>query len=202
MKKIHISKGNSKLGAAIPNVSLAPVASCPKGVPCAKDCYAMKAFRQYPSTRAAWTENLELAKEDPQEFFRQLSEWLGKKKKAPAFFRMHVAGDFFSQDYFDAALDFCARHSETRFLAFTKFHARAIGAKRAGLVPSNLTIVLSAWTGLAMPDDLAGLPVAWMQDGLETRVPASAIHCPGNCESCGMCWQLPDLGRDVVFNKH
>jgi hypothetical protein len=200
--KIHVSAGNSKLGAAIPNVSLVPVASCPSGVPCSKDCYAMKSYRMYPSVKSAWTENLELAKSDPIEFWRQASAWLDSNRKKPAFFRIHVAGDFFSQEYFDACLEFCARHPEIKFLAFTKFHSRAVAAKKAGIVPSNLTLILSCWTGLAMPEDTAGLNIAYMQDGLETRVPADAIHCPGNCETCGMCWQLPAIGKDVVFNKH
>src|ERR1035437_875610 len=34
----------------------------------------------------------------------------------------------------------------------------------------------------------------------ETRVPADAIACPGNCESCGMCYELERLGHDVVFH--
>lgn len=33
--RVHIIEGNSKLGS-IPNVSLLPIASCAKGVPCAK----------------------------------------------------------------------------------------------------------------------------------------------------------------------
>lgn len=200
--KAHVSPGNAKLGAAIPNVSLAPVASCPAGVPCAKDCYAMKAYRQYPGTRKAWEENFALAKSDPKEFFRQVSAWLAKKRKAPEFFRLHVAGDIFSDEYMTELCLFVAQWQDIKFLAFTKQHSRAIAFKEAGHVPANLTIVLSAWPGLEMPEDRAGLRAAWMQDGLETRVPADAIYCPGNCEGCGMCWQLPDLGRDVVFNKH
>lgn len=200
--KVHVSKGNTKLGAAIPNISLAPVASCPKGAPCAKDCYAMQAYRQYPRTRRAWEENFELAKADPKEFFRQVSEWLARKKKAPEFFRIHVAGDIFSDEYMVELCLFVASWPGIKFLAFTKQHKRAIVFKSACRVPENMTVVLSAWPGMPMPEDRAGLPVAWMQDGLETRVPADAIYCPGGCDGCGMCWQLPQLGRDVVFNKH
>ena len=45
-------------------------------------------------------------------------------------------------------------------------------------------------------------PEGTMQDGTETRVPEDAIRCPGNCETCGLCYELPRLGRDVVFHKH
>jgi hypothetical protein len=62
----------------------------------------MKAYRQYPATRAAWSENYEIAKTCPAEFFKQVSAWLTKKKKKPAFFRLHVAGDIFSDEYMHA----------------------------------------------------------------------------------------------------
>jgi hypothetical protein len=44
--------------------------------------------------------------------------------------------------------------------------------------------------------------IAWMQDGTETRIPKGAIECHGNCETCGLCYELPRLGVDVVFHKH
>ena len=62
-------------------------------------------------------------------------------------------------------------------------------------------ILFSAWPGMAFLNP-QGHRVAWMQDGTETRVPADAIACPGNCESCGMCYELERLGHDVVFHKH
>ena len=39
---VHIAKGNNKLGSAILNVSLPPVETCIKNVPCAEKCYARK----------------------------------------------------------------------------------------------------------------------------------------------------------------
>ena len=34
----------------------------------------------------------------------------------------------------------------------------------------------------------------------ETRVRVDAVACPGNCESCGMCYKLERIGHDVVFH--
>ena len=45
------------------------------------------------------------------------------------------------------------------------------------------------------------LPLAYMQDGTEKRV-TNALECPGNCETCGMCWNLKSLNKNVVFKKH
>jgi len=50
---VKISNGNTKLGR-IPNISLPPIKACGKDVPCKSDCYALKAYRQYPATRKAW----------------------------------------------------------------------------------------------------------------------------------------------------
>jgi hypothetical protein len=48
------------------------------------------------------------------------------------------------------------------------------------------------------------LPRAWLYDPdcPDPRIPNDAIWCPGNCESCGMCWDLPNIGKDVVLIKH
>jgi len=194
-----LSTGNQKIGMKTLNVSLSPVASCPKGVPCAKDCYAIKAYRMYPSTKAAWDRNLEAARADVHGFHASIRDQIASKRTAPAFFRWHVAGDIISREYLEEMVKTAQAFPKTRFLAFTKAHDIVNSCDVA--MPDNLTVVFSAWPGRPL-DNPRGLPVAWMQDGTETRVPESAVECPGLCDGCGMCWQLPKLGRDVVFNKH
>jgi hypothetical protein len=68
----------------------------------------------------------------------------------------------------------------------------------------NLSIVLSSWTNLTLPKRTAAnwYPIAWFQDGTEKRISKDTIECFGNCEYCGMCWNLSNLKRDVVFYKH
>ena len=68
-------------------------------------------------------------------------------------------------------------------------------------IPTNLVLVFSSWPAMSFSNP-HGHRVAWMQDGTETRVPKNAISCPGNCESCGMCYELDRLARDVVFHRH
>lgn len=200
--RIVISKGNVKMGK-LPNISLPPIVAC-KGCAdiCGKDCYAMKAYRMYPKVREAWDTNYVLATTDMKEFFGQVQETLLCGKKPVKFFRWHVGGDIPSVEYFKGMLAIAAVFPETKFLCFTKQYGLVNEAVADGyLPPSNLQIVFSAWPGHPI-DNRHNFPIAWMQDGTEDRVPADALECHGGCDSCGMCWQLGKVGRDVVFHKH
>ena len=56
---------------------------------------------------------------------------------------------------------------------------------------------------LNFPDDLRKhYRCAWCDDGEETRIPADAIECPGNCNECRVCWYLSKLDKDTKFKKH
>ena len=197
-KMLKISKGNNKIGRTW-NVSLPPVKSCGKDVPCKKKCYALKSYRMYKNVRAAWDNNLSLWQSDPATFESDLLGALSKARKAPKFFRWHVSGDIVSLEYLRMMARVAESFPETKFLAFTKRYD--IVNSFSGNLPENLKIVFSGWPGLAMFNPYK-LPVAWMQDGSETRVPADALECPSNCEGCGMCWSLGELNKDVVFHKH
>lgn len=193
---MKISDKNSKLGK-IPNISLIPVKDCANCEHCKSSCYALKAWKQYPAVRKAWKENSKEWRTAPFAAAESFLEYWAGKKKQPRFFRIHVAGDFLEQLHVNAWIFIASRMPDTKFLAFTKRHDLDYSGR-----PDNLTIVLSQWPGMPLPDDMQGLRSAWMQDGTENRVPADAIECPGNCESCGMCWHLPMIGKDVFFNEH
>jgi len=194
---VAISAGNMKLGKKIPNVSLIPGGDC-GDVPCTGDgCYALKAWRQYKETRAAWKRNSQLARRQSDAYFNQVRGFLERKR--PEWFRWHVAGDILNQGYLENMKQLAREFPETKFLCFTKRHEL-----RFGKVPGNLAIVLSFWPGWGNLSRARkkGLPVAWMQDGTETRAPKNALQCPGSCEQCAACWNLKRIGLDVVFNKH
>ena len=55
--------------------------------------------------------------------------------------RLHVAGDFFSQIYFDAWLEVARRHPTRLFYAYTK--ALPLWVKRLDSIPSNLRLTAS-----------------------------------------------------------
>jgi hypothetical protein len=185
-----ISSGNSKLGN-IPNVSLIPIKDCANCEACKKSCYALKAWRQYPLTRAAWSHNSKLARTNFQEYFMDIIEYL--KKKRPAYFRWHVAGDILHQKYYRYMCGTARMFPETNFLCFTKRFDLDYSGR-----PKNLAIVLSMYPGMKTPRKR--MPRAWMQDGTEKRIPEDAIECSGHCDTCNVCWDLKQ--QDVYFHKH
>lgn len=197
---MRISKGNNKIGK-IWNISLPPVKAC-KGCAdiCGRDCYAMKSYRQYPATREAWDHNFEHATNNIDSYFYDIGIEL--KKYKGTFFRWHVSGDILNIFYFSHMVAIAEQFPNIKFLAFTKQYKIVNEFLYLGYsLPENLQIIFSAWPNLPM-DNPHGMPIAWMQDGTEDRIPTDAIPCPGNCETCGMCWSLNSIGRDVYFDKH
>lgn len=191
---ITISTSNKKLGQ-IPSVSTVPGKDCGNCSYCAKDCYAMKMQRIYPSVKKSWEKNSEVLRKDRDVFFNEVKNYLTFWR--PKFFRWHIAGDLKDQDYLNRVSEICAACPDTGFLMFTKMHHLDFSN-----LPANLSVVASMWPGMPIHENVKTLPKAWMQNGKEDRVPEDAIPCPGICESCGMCWYLPKFGKDVVFHKH
>lgn len=197
--KTRISNGNSKLGT-IANISLTPGRTCSAEAckTCMVDgCYALKAYRMYKNTRNAWDANTELAVNDLPTMEAELLQYFSGAN-APRFFRIHVGGDFVTREYAEMWARVALASPHTNFLAFTKQwdHIRGVN------FPENVSIVLSAWPGTSIPEDLRALySVAWMNDGSEP-MPADALECPGNCSTCGVCWSLSKHHIDVFFNKH
>jgi hypothetical protein len=191
--KIHIVDGNSKMGKT-PNISTLPDFDCGLDVPCKRDCYAQK-FLFRPSVRKAWTENSTMQRCHVDEYFREISVYLEKKK--PEWFRIHVAGDFIDQHTLTEWKILAGCYPETKFLAFTK----RFDLDFRGL-PGNVTIRASLWPRWGNPARLrrGGLPLFWMQDGTEDRIPRGGIVCPGSCETCRACWDRRIT--DIVVEKH
>jgi hypothetical protein len=172
------------------NISLPPVISCKPDAPCTERCYAKSAYRLHPNVKKAWDQNLRIYQAYPVDYFNQVDDYL--KEKMPAFFRWHVSGDIPDQFYLDCMRWISKYNPETKFLCFTKqfdFSFRKI---------KNLKFVLSRWPGDTC--DVKG-PMAWMQDGTETRIPKSAHHCYGRCDECFSCWSLRK-NQHIFFEYH
>lgn len=197
MSKVTISKGNSKL-KKVWNISLPPIQTCDADVPCTKLCYAMKAYRRLKESRNAWDGNLKLWEDNPSLFEASLYEQLQAAKTPISLFRWHVGGDIPDLRYLYMMCRIAGGFPEIKFLVFTKKYLIVNKILRK---PANLSIILSAWPGFELYNPMH-LPVAWMQDGTETRVPEDALECHGGCEECGLCWELPRIGKDVVFEVH
>lgn len=203
----HEPRDNSKL-KGIPAFNLVPGRTCSAAAcaHCLKEgCYAVKnaCCHGYNIESnyclKAWTENTALAINHPRELEKALDAWLTKNR--PALFRIHSAGDFFNVNYARLWCRLAKNHPETRFLAFTKQFDIVRHVQFYKL--DNFELVLSGWTGVQVPDDLRKhYRVAWCNDGQEKRIPADAIHCPGDCNKCRACWYLSRLQKDSYFDKH
>jgi hypothetical protein len=197
---VVVSKQNSKMGK-VASVSLTPIKACPADVPCAKSCYAKKSYIApvHKPVRLAWDGNLAYVQQNPDGYRKEIDAYLRKPRKNPLyFFRWHVGGDILGQWYLDDIMVPIADNNPTvHFLAFTKNHNLNFSR-----FPRNLVIVASMWTGWGNPD--VPLRKAWLLDhkNPDPRIPANAMICQGGCDSCGLCWNLPEIGRDVVFHKH
>jgi len=192
---VRLSPGNMKLGK-LTNISLTPVVSCQKGVPCSKkDCYALKAYRMYKNVRECWDSNYRYYLQDNEGFFNNIIEQLNKKK--PERFRWHVAGDIVDQEYFNGMVRVAETLPDTSFLCYTKKYELDFSN-----APRNLRIVISAWPGLEIPKKLYSMPIAWLSE--DTRRPEERQHriCNDDCPDCGyLCYEAGSK-FDVVFDKH
>lgn len=194
--KTSISDGNIKLGS-IPNVSLPPIKSCVKSVPCAKHCYALKAFKLWPSVRTSWGRNYELALHNRIQYFADIDKYLTYHK--PAFFRWHSSGDILDANYFNNMVILSRVFPDTKFLVFTKNY-KVINdfIVEGGKIPKNLNVIFSGWPGWEI-NNPHNFPIAYVQNGNENRIPIGTKKCPGSCENCKTCFTRK---QNVYFMIH
>ena len=201
MKKenaISISKGNTKMGF-IPSVSLPPVVTCANCCTCAKKCYAAKLCRIYPGVRKAYQKNLDILKNDMDDYFLQVKAAAMLSK----YFRFHVSGDIPDMNYLDCMVKLAQDLPGTTFLAFTKQYNFINNYLQYADIPSNLKIIFSAWPGMPMENPY-NMPVAHVI--FRGSDPAADWKiCGGNCSECACrgvgCWELKN-GEHIAFYEH
>jgi len=133
---IKLSDGNHKLDRRIKCWSLPPIKTCPKSTDeCENFCYALKSWKQYPNVRKAWNRNLKQTKEDG--FVEAMVDKIKRYRKLTAV-RIHVSGDFYSQDYFDKWVKIANKLPEVKFYSYTRVNTLDLSEK-----PDNLVVILS-----------------------------------------------------------
>ena len=195
---VSISKGNSKMGY-IPSVSLPPVVTCASSCTCAKKCYAAKLCRLYPTVRKAYARNLDILKNNMDDYFTQVKAAAMVNK----YFRFHVSGDIYDMNYLDRMVKLANELPGTTFLAFTKQYNFINNYLQYAAIPDNLKIIFSEWPGMDM-DNPYNLPVAHVI--FKNQVPADDWKiCGGNCTECACrgvgCWELKK-GEHIAFYEH
>lgn len=202
MKKITISKGNSKMGA-IPSVSLPAITTCNPLAPCARKgspCYALKLQRIYSNVKNSYENNLDILNTDPASY------WLQIKSAAMVnrFFRYHVSGDIPNKAYLEQMVKLAEEIPATSFLAFTKQYTIVNQfINEGGAIPHNLKIIFSNW-GAWKCDNPHNLPQCEIIFP-NTEIPLEWKICGGNCTECACrgigCWEIKK-GETIAIYKH
>ncbi len=192
----------------IPRWNLPPLWTCGANCKhCKHRCYALKDYKgiRVASVSKSHARNYNALVQD----LKGTEEYLIKRirKTAPAFFRIHASGDFFIPGLKDQTAyawmwyRVAKACPGTRFLAFTKTWDQVRGVPFYDL--PNFSLVLSEWTDvLEAPADLKKhyRTSRAVEDLADAR--PNEMVCPGNCETCGACWALKDLGKDAAFEIH
>lgn len=198
---VYLSWGNKKMDK-VSSVSTLSGITCIPDAPCLKSCFAKRLTHVRKTLKESWQINTSILQEDMTWYFDRIDHHLKCKKPIlqSNLFRWHVSGDIPSLEYFDRMIRLARKHKDMKFLAFTKQYA-IINSFDKRNVPMNLKPVFSAWPGLELVNP-NGYPVAWVRSkrNPDPRIPALAIECFSGCESCGMCWCLREIKRDVVFD--
>jgi len=226
-----VVNGNHKTGSSIPVFNLPMLLTCANCCACRLWCYVIKSFLSklgnwMPSAKgiakSVARNMVAIQKKGLQYFIDRMIKQI--TKTGCRFMRVHAQGDFNldvpgekKEAYMKAWAEIAQKvHEQTGCitLAFTKEFDTLRELIKQDVMPDNpadvaafpLQIVLSEWADeLKAPADLVAMgyhtsravyDVDDMCDG--------EFLCPGNCETCGMCWKLNSLTEvtGTAFEVH
>jgi len=186
---LYISKGNSKVGN-IPSISLPPVTTCVKNVPCVSHCYAINISRRFKHVKKQWQHNLFEYKDDSGIYFNTIFQFLDINR--PPYFRFHIGGDCPDEYYANQVVKISSQFNKTNFLLFTKRY------NWFSTVPHNLSVMLSMWAYIKEP--VSPFRKAWVRGDLRT-VGKELYACKGKCTDCLYCYSN-DNPLDILLKPH
>lgn len=157
LEKLKFGKGNSKLSKGIHTFSLPAGHSCPFAFECEakadketgkiKDgknqqyrCFAASDEALRPTVRRSRWHNFDLLKKK-RTVDSMANLIMNSMPKKLSMARVHVSGDFFSQNYFDAWMKVAAMNPDKRFYAYTK--SIPYWVKRKDSIPDNFELTSS-----------------------------------------------------------
>ena len=187
-----LTKGNKKVAKTVLCWSLPPVISCLNCVSCQKDCYAKHPYRAYPVVKKAWDRNFAIAKSGA--FVDSIKNQLRVSKKC-RFVRIHVAGDFFSQEYINQWVDIAKAFPGIKFYSYSKVFD-ILDLSEFNSLPNVNVIDSIAFDG--GPNFGKADRVKMLNDNGYRVCPAvknKTIHCGKNCF---ICMKI----EKVCFNWH
>ena len=205
VKEICTNK-NKKLGGGILQCNMPYITTCRCDAPCKKECYCNRGHLLIANKHHV--KRYEMYKASPDLFFNKIDVELQTSNFS--FFRWHSSGDIVDERYFLGMVETAKKHSEIKFLAFTKKYEIVNNfLDKGGILPKNFNVVYSAWgAGWSVPNP-HNLPVSHIETGnalFDSVIPSErAYKCSGFCGTCvkgvGNCWDLK-RGECVVIKKH
>lgn len=210
---VPVITGNSKLGAAFRTLSFRPVIDCGNCAGCASSCYDLR----HDVTNKACMElrclTAAIYNTDPERFWREVDASMEMTR----LLRLHVGGEFLSQEYFDRMAGLARRHPQVKLLAFTKMYGYVNRwIDEHGDLPANFHVFMSAWPGIEL-DNPHNLPIAFpvfakkdidndpVLTEFQNMMPKFYWHCNDDCTDCALsdqgCFKL-EKGEAVGFNYH
>ncbi len=193
--KLTMTSGNSKLPRSTLNFSLPPIQACPGCTTgCAKHCYCLKAYKQYPNVKTAWDGNLNIIKND-LDLFKKESLLKIKKGRTTKQVRIHTSGDFINQEYLNSWIDVSKEQKNKIFYAYTKSTHLDFADR-----PRNFILIKS--------DDSSNGKVDKRFDGVarvfqkDEVVPKKWTVCPGDCKICNICYTKSRAFKRIAFKVH
>jgi len=179
-----ISNSIQKMGGVIPSFNITPIKSCPqRTLACVIYCYALLGRFRFPSAMERLWINYKATKR--ASFVEIISNQISL---AVTYFRIHSAGDFYSQKYFDKWCEIARLNPRTQFLAYTRNYT--LKTKRK---PTNLKLyytVDNTTTGFPTDDYLMAKVIYESIDEHEHLEPYNdGLVCNSkNCATCLQCW--------------
>ena len=199
--KLHISKGNSKIGKTH-NFSMAPGHTCCNCSKCISWCYDLKACWQYLNVRIARAENTAMMYLDRAATFAKIAHYIATRR-ANKFFRWHVSGDILDVDYFDRMVQIARMFPDWVFWTYTKnYHAVNAWLDNNGrdALPANLSVMFSLWEGMECPNPYNMPTFRCILPGSEPD--PDTWNCPGNCSACIKAGRGCPYGESSQVDAH
>lgn len=191
MEKL-LKRGNVKIGKNTLCWSITPVVSCLNCDQCKKHCYALFPYRFYPAVKVSWDKNFSLAKSG--EFQQHIIAQLENVKSCLAV-RIHVAGDFFSDEYVMQWAEIIKRFPAIKFYGYSKAFGLVNVDQLNKLKNCNIinSIALDGGINFGGPER-----VEYLKKQGYTLCPATA----GKKVNCGTTCKICLTKKLVCFNLH
>ena len=187
---------------------------------CKYSCYVKKSYR-YKSVKLGHANNTLALMQDPARVGVDLSGYITRARKKPAACRFDQSGEITGTDHFLSMCSCAAAHPEIPFFVYTKAFDIVIPALLAGIVPENLTVLISIWHqyGIAEYNLVKHLPnvKAFVYDdhtfdyaaaGLVINTYCKAYDDAGKmdheitCQRCQKCYNRAAGSKVIGCNAH